>query len=161
MPHCQLVGMSATLPNMGDLAKWLDASLYITTYRPVQLAVRVCCERKLFEIKSEILKNSESGSGEMSFRLDRAVPTLQAFHQRSQQKHERSKQPPGVVDDDTEGFLSLVLETLLIKKSVMVFCNSKRRCELCVDRVTKMIYSTENKQLDTSTASKGMDAFLS
>ena len=34
----QLVGMSATLPNCADLAKWLHAACYVSTYRPVPLA---------------------------------------------------------------------------------------------------------------------------
>ena len=42
--------MSATIPNVGNLADWLGARLFITTWRPVPLARRLlvrwpCCLR--------------------------------------------------------------------------------------------------------------------
>ena len=141
VPQCQIVGMSATLPNMIDLSNWLDASLFTTTYRPVHLSVRVCADRNLYEIKPD-LKNDEN----MTFTLDRHLPSLEDFlkAELSQGNSSQLSKPAEMLDsivDDTEGFLSLVLETLILNKAVMVFCNSKRRCELCVDRIAKMIYS--------------------
>ena len=49
--HVQIVGMSATLPNIQELASWLHASLYVTDYRPVNLDMFACMNRKIFRCK--------------------------------------------------------------------------------------------------------------
>lgn len=43
----QIIGMSATMANPDVVARWLDALLYETTFRPVQLKeyVKVCTAR--------------------------------------------------------------------------------------------------------------------
>ncbi|XP_068127042.1 DNA polymerase theta [Hyperolius riggenbachi] len=45
----QIVGMSATLPNLGLLASWLNAELYHTDYRPVPLKERVKIGKIVFD----------------------------------------------------------------------------------------------------------------
>lgn len=47
----QIVGMSATLPNIRFVGeKWLNALVYITDYRPVKLASYLCVDRGLYAV---------------------------------------------------------------------------------------------------------------
>ena len=47
----QIVGMSATVPNLEQLGRWLNSAVvYRTDYRPVPLTVNICLRDKLFGI---------------------------------------------------------------------------------------------------------------
>ncbi|XP_017886855.1 DNA polymerase theta isoform X2 [Ceratina calcarata] len=49
--NIQLIGMSATLPNLSLLAKWLDAELYKTDFRPVPLNEQCKIEKNIYDNK--------------------------------------------------------------------------------------------------------------
>jgi hypothetical protein len=50
----QIIGMSATLPNVDQVAAWLDAVLYQTDFRPVQLRQYLKLGRLLKDQQGEV-----------------------------------------------------------------------------------------------------------
>ena len=61
--NVQLIGMSATLPNLGMLASWLDADLYLTEFRPVPLSEHIKVGANLFDrTNTQVLKLHDYGS---------------------------------------------------------------------------------------------------
>lgn len=51
----QIVGMSATISNLDLIAKWLDASFYETTFRPIDLNECIKYEDKLFDKNHQLV----------------------------------------------------------------------------------------------------------
>jgi superfamily II DNA/RNA helicase len=47
----QIIGMSATLPNIDQLAIWLNASLYVTSYRPVNLDILIAKDSAVYKVR--------------------------------------------------------------------------------------------------------------
>ena len=58
--------MSATLPNLAEIAAWMQASLYVTNYRPIQVQEHVLVGRDLYSHEGvklkEVLSKRETSS---------------------------------------------------------------------------------------------------
>ena len=61
-PGIQIVGMSATLPNLDMLAKWLSADLYFTDHRPVPLTEMVKVGSTLYDANMEKIREISAGT---------------------------------------------------------------------------------------------------
>lgn len=121
----QIIGMSATLPNVNDLATWIRGSLYCTAFRPVALDLLVCCENRLLRAKT------------VSDQCPGSYP-VEAYHVVFESvRMVRKLQLPRAID--AEGFISLALETLQSGRSVLLFCPSKERCERCCDLLAEAL----------------------
>eukprot|EP01063_Lacrimia_lanifica_P018073 TRINITY_DN2502_c0_g1_i1.p1 TRINITY_DN2502_c0_g1~~TRINITY_DN2502_c0_g1_i1.p1 ORF type:complete len:1304 (+),score=415.99 TRINITY_DN2502_c0_g1_i1:129-4040(+) len=99
-PRCQLVGMSATIPNLAVLAAWLRADLYTSDFRPVSLRSFLCRSDPPHDV-GKISVTAADGA------LCRTYP----------------KDPA-----DPEGVAALVGE-VVPAHCVLVFCRSKKECE--------------------------------
>lgn len=55
--HVQLVGMSATLPNIKTFCRWMKADLYSTDHRPVAIHSSVTVNGTTFNAEREIVRH--------------------------------------------------------------------------------------------------------
>ena len=188
----QIVGMSATLPNMSDLSSWLGGQLYKTEYRPVSLAVKVCIGTAVYAAVKADTASSTSNlnlSSNMGDRSDSDVgktkgnSSLPPFNAVFVPERELPEPALYGLDDLTSNIALLCLETVLQvrtpllslllllllflslvddctditllfitttttttiiislqRKSIIVFCNSKRNCEIQAAIIAKVIF---------------------
>uniref|UniRef100_A0A1I8EZV3 Type III restriction enzyme n=1 Tax=Wuchereria bancrofti TaxID=6293 RepID=A0A1I8EZV3_WUCBA len=95
----QIVGMSATLSNVEQLAKFLNAAVFSTKFRPVKLVEKVKIDNSLYIIQPEGKLELEMNLGENKL---------------------KNRDPDGLVP---------LLYDIVPKRSVLIFCPTKKNCE--------------------------------
>ena len=101
--NIQLIAMSATLPNLKEIAVWLDSCLYVTHFRPVVV-------KEYMKIGNELI----------------------TFNQLTQTAPIKLTQTSVKVAGDRIGLYPLIEQTIKDNGSILVFCQSKNMCEqLC------------------------------
>lgn len=141
----QIVGMSATLPNIRDLAQWLDAKLFITKFRPVSLDLLISYKKTIFhpQIIQKKIENNDDNNISNTKSVEDFLLKVQNFEnsiQFGQIKLEQKRQIKNV-PKDPDGFVGLCIDSLLKEESLLVFCNSKKRCELCALNIVEGLRS--------------------
>lgn len=135
----QIVGMSATIPNLPSIATWLDAELYTTDFRPVPLYQRIVRGSQLFEVPEKI---------------DMSVIDSQNPEMPSQMKPIESPvdlEGLSITTDDGP-LIYYAIETIEQGFSALVFCPTKLGCEKMARSIAENIFEFGGrKKIGTAT----------
>lgn len=134
----QLLGLSATISNSGELADWLEAELVESSYRPVELKHGIYHGNEVEfypeGVKIEDTKDESSGKTNS----DNGSFSTGAEMKQDNNSKEISSKTYFVEDHHGRGTLNLVNDTLEKQKQAIVFCSSRKGAEKSSDRVGKI-----------------------
>jgi len=105
----QIIGMSATLSNIGDLKTFLKAEVYSNDFRPVEL-------KEFVKVGCDIYKVPKSSDPEE----ENSKPVRRIRNKQAQSKE--------LLQQDPDQLLTLVLE-VIPQHSCLVFCSTKKNCQ--------------------------------
>ncbi len=132
----QLIGLSATISNSGEMADWLDAELVESDYRPVELSHGILWQDEIEFFDSDKKVESQDNSGfetASDYSEDEAEPV---DVQEIESSHGHSTK-------------NVAADTLEKDKQALIFCSSRKGAEKSSDRLAKVnqdYLSREEKQ---------------
>lgn len=143
----QIIGMSATLPNVVVLAEWLNAHRYQTMYRPVPID-----EHLVFE--SEIYAASSTSS------MLKAATKLKEDHKPTQTPSSpiriiQPSQHKELQETVLNSVVALTNETVRAGFGVLIFCSSRIGCESDAKIVSRVLPSPE--EIESATLERRAD----
>ncbi|KAF8561289.1 hypothetical protein P879_08688 [Paragonimus westermani] len=136
----QIVGMSATLPNLDVLGKWLNAAVFVTDYRPVPLTELVFTRDSKSSTSHayEVIRMESSTKHDLRGAWNAATERLHPVNSPLLDSQLKAEARLTAVDED--GVFGLCLDTLLSGHGVLVFCPTKQWCEQLADTMAKEIF---------------------
>ncbi|KAJ6216789.1 hypothetical protein RDWZM_007946 [Blomia tropicalis] len=137
--YIQIIGMSATIPNLKHIARWLNAELFITDFRPVPLNQKVVQDEMVHEVKQR------SDTHELTLSTGERIPLEKMWlHNRASFKKESNFIQSSLIYK--------AIETIIDGYSCLIFCQTKKACELLAESIATKIYN-----IGRSTISKTND----
>ncbi|KID99992.1 helicase and polymerase containing protein tebichi, partial [Metarhizium majus ARSEF 297] len=116
----QLIGMSATLPNLNLLAAWLHGHTYETRYRPVPIEEHLVYDGKVFRAgPNDGLGHTPSQLSSQDVSAGKTAPVRQIENSRHKE----------FTDSVLNAVVSLAHETACVGYGVLVFAGSRGVCE--------------------------------
>lgn len=109
--NCQVVGMSATLPNLSDIVRFMRAELFTSDFRPIPLTQYLKLNNFVYRI--------DDAKNQLITKYDRQIKPIN-----------------GAMDPD--GLLPLVLE-VIPDHSVLIFCSSRRNCQSVMKLLSRQL----------------------
>lgn len=144
----QIVGMSATIPNLNDIAKWLNAELFITDYRPVPLDEHVVVGNEILKISSN--QNQNLADTQFNSCASTAIASLGGNN-----RQEVECQPLKTIDLNqlklstttmSHSLIYLAIETLAQGFSTLIFCPTRSMCESMAKTIAANIFNIGQKE---------------
>ncbi|XP_036267842.1 helicase POLQ-like isoform X3 [Pipistrellus kuhlii] len=110
----QIIGMSATLNNVGDLQEFLQAEYYTSQFRPVELKEYLKINDAIYEVDSKA-ENGMTFSRLLNYKYSDALKKM-----------------------DPDHLVALVTE-VIPNNSCLVFCPTKKNCENVAEMICKFL----------------------
>ncbi|MFB6100742.1 MAG: DEAD/DEAH box helicase [Candidatus Nanohalobium sp.] len=138
----QLLGLSATISNSGELAEWLEAELVESDYRPVELRHGIYSgnEIEFHEDDEELEENEEEKTG--------GEDSLSGWQTGNEVKKNDTNRGEKYFVEDIHGkpVPNLLNDTFQMDKQAIVFCSSRKGAEKSSDRAAKITEEELNRE---------------
>ncbi|WZZ24164.1 hypothetical protein YC2023_007565 [Brassica napus] len=127
----QIVGMSATMPNVGAVTDWLQAALYQTEFRPAPLEEYIKVGNIIYNKKMEVVRTLPKAAdmgGKDPDHIIELCNELMAFANMYSNLAQEGKLR-----------CNITIQVVQEGNSVLIFCSSRKGCESTARHIAKLI----------------------